>query len=413
MRGLSTRAAGGLAAVALLVVGTAEAQKAKKKKPAKPKPGTVQGAKLATAIAPKTGFVDASVAFDGAGGRLLYVNSDAGYLCELRVLDLAQGGAQIATVDLSKITTAPSSVVFAPSGDGFFVVHTVLKDEQELQAAALVSASGKVVRTFGPATAVRLTTHDAEPAVVTYDEQRVRDKKTGKVAIHHTVEVRALETGKRLGSKTTLEADDTGFVKKLDFRIRYWLDDYTRAVGIKGGTWDRKEDQRSPDAEAWYVLPAREFARVLPIKDVVTHAELLALREAHNNEDAFLIVTRDLTRVQLFTDGKLADVTLEQPFHHYDPKSLRYQPRPRGGWYFSLAIDPVNPDAVARKKADLAWLDLYTLDPGQAKARRVARLLLGKRDITWSATDTHWAILEKLKGFTRGAAKLSIYELTK
>jgi len=374
------------------------------------KVGDVKGLERVESIEPRNGFVDDPVVFGGAGGRLLYINSDAATLCELEVLDVAQGFAQIKSIDLSKITISPTDARFVFGGDGFFVVYKVGVDEDSPKAAVLLDANGKIKRKFGPATDVRLVDYEGELVVTTYNVVQKRTKK-GEVVVTHTIEARALATAKRIGKKTSLKADDSGYIAKLDFRVQYWQDGYLTAVGIKGGSWDRKQDQRSPDVAAHYDAPRRTFSKRVPIGDLTRHTRATQTRVEHSNESSFLRVTNDLGGVRWARGGTEGKVEIAQPFHHYDPKSLRYQVWAGGGMYFSLTIDPVNADAVGRKKADPKWLDLYRIERGTTKAKRVGRLLVGKRDVEWIATDGYWAVLHKHIGFSRGGTKLDVYKV--
>jgi len=373
-----------------------------------PAPGTVQGATKVHQVDPPRGFVDDPMAFDGAGGRLLYVNTDAGNLVNLEVIDLAQGGAPLATVDLSEVAPLPDEVHLAPGGDRFVVIYRTSADKRASKAAVLIDGAGKVVRRFGPALDVAYTRYDGTPAVVSYTRTDKRGRKGLRVL--HTVEARALATGKRLGKKVTLEADDTGHVERLGFRIQYWRDGYTRAHGIKEGTWDRKEDQRSPDKYAVYDVPARTFSRVEAIGNLVKHAEDTAVYREFSAA-RFARVPRDRSGVVVYDEGGARPLQFAEPFSHYLPESLAYQAVANGGMYVSLTIDPVHPDAVARKKADDPWVDLYYVAPGQTKAKRVARLMAGKRGIHWRASATHWAVLDKHVGFSRGGKSLTLYRL--
>src|SRR5688572_14398678 len=72
-----------------------QTRKSKERKP--------QDAVLAQTIAPTRGFVDTPLTFDTAGGRLLYVNTDAAELCELVVFDL-NTKTEVMRVDLKGFT---------------------------------------------------------------------------------------------------------------------------------------------------------------------------------------------------------------------------------------------------------------------------------------------------------------------
>ena len=77
--------------------------------------------------------------------------------------------------------------------------------------------------------------------------------------------------------------------------------------------------------------------------------------------------------------------------------------------WISLVVDPVNPAAVARKKADVEYLDLFEVDGDHAVRR--ARILAAKKKLVWGwAGDTLW-VLEKNVGFGRGGKALRLYRL--
>ena len=74
-----------------------------------------------------------------------------------------------------------------------------------------------------------------------------------------------------------------------------------------------------------------------------------------------------------------------------------------------VVVDPVNPAAVARKKADPEYLDVFELDGSRAVRR--ARILAVKKKLTWGwAGDTLW-VLEKNVGFARGGKALRLFHL--
>jgi len=378
------------------------------------------GAKKVTTVKPEHGFVDDPMAFDEAGGRLVYVASSMAGRSELRVIDLAQKGAQLSSIDITSFTTAPREVQFVLDGEQFFVVAADADkksgDRQgnrqgDRKIGALVGAKG-IIRKFGPAKDLRLTTFQGKQAVVSYAQEWKHGKKGPQV--FHTVEIHDLASGKRLAKPRTLIADETGKVAKLDFTITYWTDSYTRVVGTKGGSWDRKEDQRTPDQEAWYEVATGTFTRTFPIKDVIGHRKLEKLLAAHDNEPIFVGVAHDLSGVLYYDHGTPRPIGLTETFSHYDPKSLMMQPvSPDGTVFFTLTIDPVNPDAVARRRAVARYLDLYELAPGAKKARRRARILLhDKRGLEWRATPETWVVVPKHIGFDRGGKAIDIYSLT-
>jgi hypothetical protein len=75
-----------------------------------------------------------------------------------------------------------------------------------------------------------------------------------------------------------------------------------------------------------------------------------------------------------------------------------------------MTIDPVNPDAVARRKADKERVDIYRIAPGP-KAVPIGQVLTEGRRFAWVVGEAHFAYLRKLKGFDRGGNKIEIYTL--
>jgi len=381
-----------------------QTRKAKDRKP--------QDATLLHTLTPVRGFVDSPLSFDAAGGRLLYVNTDAAALCELVVWDL-NTKTEIMRLDLKPFTTAPLTVQDVVDGEHFLVVAK--GPSEGTVAGAILDGKGTVTRKFGPATDIVRTQYDGEDALTVYQREEIAPKKKKEhPSIRHTVEVFALGSGKRLGKRAVVTTDLEGFSQKLDFKINHWTLGYTRAIGIKGGEYDKKEDQRSPNIEAWYDLPRATFAKKIPIADLMEHTKRLQVLAQHPNESTFVAIAPDLSGLILYVDGAgPTPVELAEPFRHYLHTSFLPQPaQPGQPVFFTLEIDPVHPDAVERKRAEEKWLDLYMLTPGAKRADRVARLPLDddQPGYRWRARPSRWVLIPRHIGFERGGASLLIYE---
>ena len=96
----------GLMAMTLVVAMAAPAAAQPKRKH---KAGDVKGLARVETVAPRNGFVDDPIVFDGVASRLLWIHSDAAARCELKVLDVAQAFAQIKSIDLAKVTVSRKS----------------------------------------------------------------------------------------------------------------------------------------------------------------------------------------------------------------------------------------------------------------------------------------------------------------
>lgn len=381
-----------------------QARKASDRKP--------QDAVLLHTLTPTRGFVDSPLAFDAAGGRLIYVNTDAAELCELVVWDL-NTKTEVMRIDLKPFTTSPLAVHEVVDGEHFLVIA---KGQAEgTVTGAIVDRKGSVTRKFGPATDIVRTQYEGAEALSLYQREEIAaKKKKDRPVVRHTLEVVALASGKRIGKRSLITTDLEGFSQKLDFKINHWALGYTRAVGIKGGEYDRKEDQRSPNIEAWYDLPRATFAKRIPIPDLVEHTKRLQILAQHPNEGTFVAIAPDLSGLVAYADGSgPTPIELAEPFRHYLHTSFLPQPARSGQpLFFTLEIDPVHPDAVERKRAEEKWLDLYQLTPGAKRALRVARLPLDddQPGYRWRANSTRWVLSPRHVGFERGGASLLIYE---
>ena len=380
--------------------------------PAQTENSPVQSAKLVHTIAPSHGFVDDPFSFDRAGSRLLYVQADAGVSAHIVVVDVAQR-TELFRVSLEKFSLRPSRVEFAVDGEHFLVWS---QDEKSgKQRVALLAANGRVARKFGPADDIVRTQYQGQQALVVHEISSLKKRRKhreGDPVVRHTVGVYAVATGKLLGKKTKLDLDGTNRSKKLDFAFKYWAQNFTVAVGIKGGVWDRKENQRSPDFEGWYTMPTATFSKRLPITNLVAHRERLAKLIKHARRSRDIVVRRNLTGIDFVDNGNFKALKLAEPFRHYDPKSLVTQVSSTGNLFFTLTIDPVHPDAAAKRRAVKPWMDLYEYSPATNKVIRRARLLPPKvRKYSWRATKSHWAIIPRHIGFDRGGTKLLLYAL--
>jgi hypothetical protein len=352
--------------------------------------GATEAAKFSAPI----GFIDDAIAFDDQ--RFAYVATDGSTKAELHVVTLASDTD--ATLDISAITLHP--IALRLLGTRAFVVGKG-EDDSETGTLFELTKAANVVYKLGPATHVHVISRDGKPRVVVY---RATASAQGT---RHDVELHAIETGARLGGGH-LELDAAGTNKALDLRVNHWADGMTRALGLKGGEWDRKENQRTPDTEATYDLIAGKLVDRTPIADLFEQRKRFqVLADAGGTLD-FVRMAWDNSSVQLWRAGKPAPLEVDQPLGQYDPKSLQGELESDGTAWLALKVDPVNPDAVARHKADPEYLDVFRVANG--KAIRKARVLAtGTRYRLGAMRDQIW-LLERSNGFDRGGKTLTIYK---
>jgi hypothetical protein len=397
----------------MAVVGVAGGPKAAR---ADGKPGVapLEGAVEVLKRGAPAGFIDDVVAADDT--RLGYVLADASTKAELHVVTVAN--QQEAVVDLASVTLHPVVVRFV--GNRAFVVGQQEDGNQiaalvELAAVSKSKPAGTVVYKLGPAKDITLITRDGKPRIAVH-----RVTQTGS-GTRHDVELVALETGKRVQAGKGLELDASGANKKLELRVNHWSAGFTLAHGIKGGEWDKKEDQRTPDVEATYDLLTGKFVAQTKIEDLFEQRKRFqALAVAHDRVD-FLRMAWDNSAVQIWHAGKPVTVALDQPITNYDPKSLQGLVAADGSAWFILKMDPVNPDAVARKKADPEYVDVFHAT-ADGKATRKARVLEPGLRVRFGVPGvenggpapvnaSRFWLLERSSGFERGGKNVTLFQL--
>ena len=296
-------------------------------------PITPVGANQVMKLTAEGGFVDEIVAYDN--GRVAYVVADTSTKAELHVVQFGCATCieqkQEVTVDLSPVTLRPVAIKLV--GQRAFVIGAT---EDGNQVAALVDLSKKAATSFykvGPAAHITLVTYNGT--------QRVAVHKTSatKTGVKHDLELLALETGKRVSVGKAFELDKD-FNKKLDFRVNHWSEGWTRVSGLKGGEWNKKDNQRTPDTEATYDLISGKFLENKAISDTVEQRKrYLMLADAGGQLD-FLRMVWDNSGIQIWSRGTQRVVSLDQPLTTYDAKSLQGIVQPDGSAWIALKVDP-------------------------------------------------------------------------
>jgi hypothetical protein len=368
---------------------------------AQPKPALAPlvGATEVIKLTTPAGFIDDAVG--GDGDRFAYVVADTASKAELHVVTLST--KQEVTVDLAAITLHPVSVQLV--GQRAFVVGVTDDGRQVGALVELKTKPGVAVFKIAPATHITVITRDGKQRIAVH---RVTVAKT---STRHEVELLSLDNGSRVGAMRSIELEGNQS-KALDFRVNHWSDGYTRAYGIKAGEWDKKEDQRAPDGEATYDFVLGKLVDKKKIDDLFEQRRRFqALADADGRID-FLRLDWDskVHNIQAWRAGKPRVLELDQPLASYDQKSVQGFVGADGAVWLALRVDPVNPDAVARKKADPEYLDIFRAAP-DGKAIRKARILAaGMRHRFGIAGDKFW-LIERNQSMERGGKSLTLYQL--
>ena len=148
------------------------------------------------------------------------------------------------------------------------------------------------------------------------------------------------------------------------------------------------------------------------IADPVGWAITGQLRRDHPGQSLFVDLNQDGSGVDVIDAmGKKVPASLEVPFHLYDPKTLLFEEGPAPNHLtFGIAVDPLNPDAIKRKKAEMPMLDLYVADTADGAVKARGRVFT-PRPVTYRVRAQTLVVLKRFKSFARGGDEFQIFEL--
>jgi hypothetical protein len=360
------------------------------------------------AIKPAEGYFDEAFALEPGGERLFVVRTDGATFAKLESVELATGKTT-SSFDLPKGLEAIERLEPLGTGKGVVVISRQGTPEAPMLAATLIDAAGKAGAKIGPAHAFGRPNGQADLAnlIVAFD------RKVGS----HDNDVTYIITPYKLDTlapvgKPRLYKAVAGELKAPPFRVLDFVDGYARAVGEKPRLYVKKDDVREPPRKAALDTLTGKIDDEGEIADVMAWAEAGKLRARHPGHAVFAELNPNDSGVDVVDAmGKKRPVDLAVPFNLYDPKSLSDQEGPEpGAFYFGIAVDPLNPDAIKRQKADLPMLDLYG-----AKAQDESPALRGRifipRNVTWRAGYGKVVVLKRFKSFTRGGDELDVYKV--
>jgi hypothetical protein len=348
---------------------------------------------------PAKGFIDDPVAV-GSAERLAFIETDAATFATVVVIE---DGTPRARFGLPSATDVPVTLALLGEGDASRVL-VVSQAENGQQSGALYDLAGTQVRRYGPAADVTLIERGKKQWVALH-----KTRPGARNTVQHEVELVDLQTGKRRGVPRRFGVDRQRRSAELDFTVNHWLDGWTRAVGTKGGRWDARSNQRTPDVSAEYDVVDGRFVREDPIKDVVSHTKRLQILAERADRALFVRISDDGTMPELWRRGEVETIVLDQPLPRYDGASISLAVDSAGATWLGLRVDPVNREAVKRGRADVETLDIFRLRGDRATLR--ASLPVTKRRVRWGALgDVVW-VVERNIGFDRGGTGLTLYRL--
>jgi hypothetical protein len=364
------------------------------------------------ALKPVEGYFDEAFAMDAGGTRLWAVRTDGATFTKLELIDL-ETGKTTSSFDLPAGQPAIERLEPVPGGKGVVIIAREGKPDAPVQTAQLIDATGRAAAKVGPAQAFGRP-GDAPDLLVAFS--RAAGAREGDVT--YTITPYKIESLAPMGKPRVYKAI-AGVLKTPPFRVLDFVDGYSKVVGERPRAYDKKSDVRQPARMATMDTLTGKIVGEAEIGDVMAWAEASRLRLRHPGRSVFAELNKDDSGVDVVDSmGSKRPAALVAPFGLYDAKSLTDQEGPEAGaFFFGIAIDPLNPEAVKRTKPDLPLLDLYstTADKKAAETAKAETKMRGRifvpRPVTWRAGYGKVVVLKRFKSFTRGGDELDVYLL--
>lgn len=358
------------------------------------------------------GFIDDPFALDPETDRLALLRTDSASFARIEIVDLGSGKT-VKIMPAGDPQQLFDRILFAPGGG---IVLVTRNGANGARSAQHYTAEGKPLGFAGPVTDFGLMVRAGQSYLVGWDRKPGASGETTFVLTQYQLDGLA-----RVGKSRSVAITRDGALKAPPLKVLAWQDGYAQILGQRAGGYDKKKDMRQPDRAAVFDLFQSAFVSESEIGDVMGWVAYGQLRRNRPNRTLMAVVTEDHDAVHLVdTAGRRVPVTLAAPMSVYDPLSLQEQDDGVAGvLHFSLSVDPLHEEALARRKADRAYLDLYRarLRSGArgsapaAEVQRVLRAPLDDRPVAWAVGGKFAAILRKHKSFSRGAGELEVYPL--
>ncbi|MDB4969138.1 MAG: hypothetical protein JWN44_4827 [Myxococcales bacterium] len=342
------------------------------------------------------GFIDDAMALREDGNAVAFITTDGATTATLHLADIVGSEAKVpgAPPDATALHwLSPGRVLVVRGGEGG-------------STAQLFTASGADKAKLGPFGQLTLANVDGKRAIVTYT-------RSDKHGVEHTVVAYSPETLKPLKRRSWRE-DSEGQIKQgvTVLKPLWWAGGYTVLAALRAGEFDKARDMRRPDRYARLDSFSGKLLDENEVKDILAFTQVGLLRRDAPNQPVIAHYSDDHRRL-LFTDGiDQYDVKMPRDIWKYDPNSLQWQTLDDKRAAVSLTVDPVNPDAVNRKKAEADEIDLVEVDRQGHAVRPLLRLAGEGRRATWKIAGNRLLLLRKGKGFDRGGVALEVYDLS-
>jgi len=356
------------------------------------------------------GYFDDVFGLDPEGKRLGALRTDGATFAKVDFIDVATAKVT-KSFNLPSKTLVPNRIEVLPEGKGVVLIAREKPDDLAPLWAFRLDETGKQLAKVGPAVAFGRPPADATPRaklLIAFD------RKLGSKGAEatYTVTPYDLATLSSAGKPRVWKTDVAGEIKAPNARLVGFFDGYSRVLGERPGAYNKAEDVRAPPRMLVVDALSGKVANESEIANIEGWAVTGILRREHPGRSLFVELNQDASGVDVVDAmGKKQPAALAVPFRLYDPKTLRVEEGPGpGALTFGIEVDPLNPDAIKRKKTDLPMLDVYTADVGQGTVKLRGRVFT-PRPVTWRTAADKLVVLKRFKSFSRGGDELQIYDL--
>lgn len=340
-------------------------------------------------------FIDDPFALRDDGKAVAFLTTDGAtgatlHLADVGGTDVKIAGAPVDAVAVLWLSPARVLIVSGPSG---------------ASVAQVFTPNGPEKRKLGPFGALALATVDGRAAAVTYT-------RTEKRTVEHALVAYAADTLRPFKRRTWRE-DAEGQLKQGRSSVKplWWSGGFTALAALRAGEYDKARDMRRPDRYTELDAFSGKVLSEKEIGDVLAFTRVSLLRRDAPNRAVIAHFSEDRKQLLMVDGIDQYAVALPHELWKYDPKSLAWHALDAHRIALSLTIDPVNPQAVARKKADVDYIDLYAIDRQTHAPTPLLRLEGEGRRSAWQAAGGRLLLLRKNKGFDRGGVALELYDL--
>jgi hypothetical protein len=335
--------------------------------------------KLIARVALEDGVIHEGFAFDDGGAKLGHAETDAKGKAHLYV---GPPGGKASTTDITGFTPTPEKILFV--GGYWFVIAN-----EGIRRAAVVGPNGRIKSEIGPFGDCFVSSVHGKAFVTVTD----KGEKTGG----HAYDIAAYRPdGTPMGRKqVTIAADGTlAGAERLVFVA--FTGGYLQALVRKPGRYDAKADVRGATQMAVLDILSGKTGPGKNVPDIPRFLRFADKRAEKPGLETFLRLDDDGAGLELVGPGeKLRPLALPTKFSLYEAASLQQQAA-GAHLFFSLTIDPLNPEQVAAQKKGARVLHLFEAAVGSAKATRLGQVPLGETQAySWAAGGNKLAVLKR------------------